>query len=88
MATGLYYQKGLWANEGTDPAVIDKYDAMVKQLNADEAFMKKAKEALGGYQLISGKEAKADFNKALKVDPETMDFIAKLLLEKYGTAIH
>lgn len=50
--------------------------------------MKKAKEALGGYQLISGKEAKADFNKALKVDPETMDFIAKLLLEKYGTAIH
>ena len=88
VATGLYYQKGLWANEGTDPAVIDKYDAMVKQLNADEAFMKKAKEALGGYQLISGKEAKADFNKALKVDPETMDFIAKLLLEKYGTAIH
>ena len=88
VATGLYYQKGLWGNEGTDPTVIDKYDAMVKQLNADEAFMKKSEKALGGYQLISGKEAKADFNKALHVDPETMDFIAKLLLDKYETAIH
>lgn len=88
VATGLYYQKGLWANEGTDPAVIDKYDAMVKKLNADQEFMKKSEKALGGYQLISGKEAKAEFQKALEVKPETMDFIAKLLLDKYETAIH
>lgn len=88
VATGLFYQKGLWAVEGTDPAVIGKYDQMVKELNADEEFMKKSLKALGGYQLISGKEAKADFQKALEVKPETMDFIAKLLLDKYGTAIH
>lgn len=88
VATGLYYQKGLWANEGTDPAIIDQYDQMVKTLNADKEFMQKAEKALGGYQLISGKEAKAEFQKALVVKPETMDFIAKLLLDKYGTAIH
>lgn len=88
VATGLYYQKGLWVNEGVSPELIDKYDTMVKTLNADEAFMKKSKDALGGYQLISGKEARDDFRKALRVRPETMDFIAKLLLDKYGTAIH
>lgn len=88
VVTGLYYQKGLWANEGTDPKVIDKYDAMVKKLNADTQFIKKSEKALGGYQLISGKDAKADFQKALQVKPETMDYVASLLLEKYGTAIH
>lgn len=88
VATGLYYQKGLWGNAGTEQAVIDRYDEMVKALNADAAFMEKSKAALGGYALISGKEAKADFHKAMQVDPKIMDFIAKLLLDKYGTAIH
>lgn len=88
VVTGLYYQKGLWANEGTGREIIDEYDGMVKKLNADPKFIDKAKAALGGYQLISGKEAKAEFQKALKLRPETTDFIAKLLLEKYGTAIH
>lgn len=85
---GLYYQKGMWGNEGTSQEVIDQYDAMVKKLNSDEEFVKKSKDALGGYQLISGKEAKKDFDKALKISPETMEFISELLLEKYGTAIH
>lgn len=61
---------------------------MVKKPNADKEFMKKSKDALGSYQLISGKDARDDFRKALQVRPETMNFIAKLLLEKYGTAIH
>ena len=88
VVSGLYYQKGLWGNEGTSQEVIDQYDAMVKKLNNDKAFMKKSKDALGGYQLISGKEAKEDFRKALQVSPDTMEFISELLLEKYGTAIH
>ena len=40
--------------------VEERLFTLEEALNADEAFMKKAKEALGGYQLISGKEAKAD----------------------------
>lgn len=88
VATGLYYQKGLWGNEGTNQEVIDNYDEMVKKLNANPEFVKKSAKALGGYQLISGKEAKADFQKALQVKPETMDYVAQLLLEKYETSIH
>ncbi|WP_274570949.1 hypothetical protein [Neisseria leonii] len=88
VATGLYYQKGLWANAGTGAEVADQYDAMVKTLNADPQFAEKAKAALGGYQLISGKAAKQDFQTALQLSPQVMDFVAKLLLDKYGTAIH
>lgn len=85
---GFYYQKGLWANQGTDAAVIDQYDELVKELNADEKFAKRAEAALGGYQLISGKEAKKSFDKAMNISPEVEQYIATLLLNKYGIAIH
>lgn len=85
---GFYYQKGLWINEGAPEEVIDRYAEVVKELNADDEFTKEADAALGGYELIAGKDARNEFRKALYVRPEIMDYIAKLLLDKYGTAIH
>ncbi|WP_141758249.1 hypothetical protein [Corynebacterium sp. HMSC068G04] len=85
---GFYYQKGLWANQGTDPEVIDQYDKLVKDLNADKEFSERANTALGGYDLVSGKEAKRNFDKAMNISPEVEQYIVDLLLDKYGTAIH
>lgn len=84
---GFFYQKGLWSNAGTDQAVVDRYDELVTELNSDEEFLDKADAALGGYELVSGKEAGDDFKQAMVLDPEIKDYIANLLLDKYGTSI-
>ena len=85
---GFFYQKGLWANVGTDPAVIDTYDSMVAQLNSDEEFKEEAESALGGYDLLSGKKNRQEFRDALEIDPEVMSFTNELLADKYGAPVH
>lgn len=85
---GFFFQKGLWANSGTNPDVIDQYDKMVGDLNADDQFFLEAASALGGYSLLSGKENREAFRDALKLNPEVMTFTNELLAEKYGAPVH
>ena len=85
---GFFYQKGLWANEGTDPAVVDTYDQMINELNADSSFKEEANSALGGYDLLSGKQNRDEFRKALKIDPEIMSYTNEILANKYDAPVH
>ena len=85
---GFFYQKGLWANEGTGPEVIEKYDAMVKELNNDPSFKEEAESALGGYDLLSGEENRDEFNEALQIDPEIMSYTNEVLSTKYDAPVH
>ncbi|MDZ5079064.1 hypothetical protein [Nesterenkonia sp. HG001] len=84
---GFFYQKGLWANEGTDAAVIETYGRMVADLNADEDFITEAKDALGGYELVSGTDARADFRRALQLDEDVLVFTKNLLEDKYDAVL-
>ncbi|RSZ65613.1 hypothetical protein EAH68_02375 [Corynebacterium hylobatis] len=85
---GFFYQKGLWANKDTADDVIDQYDQMVSALNTDPQFFDEAESALGGYQLLSGKQHRETFRKALELDPEVMHFTNELLAEKYAAPVH
>ncbi|WP_051298179.1 Bug family tripartite tricarboxylate transporter substrate binding protein [Brevibacterium album] len=84
---GFFYQKGLWANAGTEPGVIEGYARMVDELNGDEEFMERAKDALGGYELVAGSEAREAFRDALQMDPEVLAFAKRLLTDKYDVVL-
>lgn len=84
---GFFYQKGLWANEGTDSAVIETYAQMVTELNADAGFIAETKDALGGYDLVSGTDARADFREALQLDEDVLVFTKQLLEDKYDAVL-
>lgn len=85
---GFFFQKGLWANAGTDPQIVDQYDAMVSDLNADKQFFQEAESALGGYRLLSGKANREAFRRSLQLDPEVRRFTNELLSTKYGAPVN
>ncbi|GAA2091903.1 MULTISPECIES: hypothetical protein [Brevibacterium] len=84
---GFFYQKGLWTNAGTDPGVIEDYARVVDELNGDEQFMEEAADALGGYELVAGPEARDAFREALRMDPEVLAFAKDLLREKHDAVL-
>ncbi|XKH57457.1 hypothetical protein LG293_04805 [Citricoccus nitrophenolicus] len=84
---GFFYQKGLWANAGTDAAVVEDYGRMVAGLNADAAFIEETKDALGGYELVSGADARGDFRRALQLDEEVLAFTKHILEDKYDAVL-
>lgn len=84
---GFFYQKGLWANAGTDASVVETYAGLVAELNDDAEFLDEAKDALGGYELVSGLDARADFRKALQLDEDVLAFTKQLLEDKYDAVL-
>lgn len=84
---GFFYQKGLWSNAGTDKEVIETYDELVAELNADEQFLEDSRSALGGYDLVSGRDGRDDFRSALEVDPEVLDFARNFLIDEHGAVL-
>lgn len=84
---GFFYQKGLWANAGTDQAVLEMYDEIVSELNSNDQFLEEADSALGGYELLSGLEIRDSFREALDMDQEVLDFTKNLLTSKYDAVL-
>ncbi|SJN25018.1 Tricarboxylate transport protein TctC [Micrococcus lylae] len=87
-APGFFFQKGLWTNSETDQRVLDNYDSMVKALNADPEFLDEAKDALGGYSLLSGPEVRDQFRSALTIPEDVLNYTKDFLLNKHGSALH
>lgn len=85
---GFFFQKGLWANAGTDPKVLEQYDNMVINLKEDDHFYEAAESALGGYHLLSGKENREAFRRSLQLAPEIMNYTNELLATKYGAPVN
>ena len=88
VAPGFYFQKGLWANAGTDDGVVELYDSMIRELNADSGFQEETESALGGYELVSGLEARQSFRDALDIDPEVLHFTQEFLTREYDAVLH
>lgn len=84
---GFFYQKGMWANEGTEPAVIDTYDRIIDELNGDDDFVAETKDALGGYDLVSGHDARDAFRDALQIDDDVLAFTKQILEDKYDAVL-
>ena len=84
---GFFYQKGLWANVGTDEDVVQSYTEMVHELNADDEFLAESDSALGGYELIAGGDARDSFREALEMDEEVLEFTKQLLTDKYDAVL-
>lgn len=84
---GFFFQKGLWSNAGTETAVIDAYDDLVAEMNSDEEFLEESKSALGGYDLISGKDVRGEFRTALELDPEVLEFTRAFLTDEHGAVL-
>lgn len=84
---GFFYQKGLWANAGTDQEILETYDEIVGELNSNEQFLEEADSALGGYELLSGLEVRDSFRHALEMDPEVLEFTKELLTSKYDAVL-
>ena len=61
---------------------------MIDELNADSSFKEEANSALGGYDLLSGKQNRDEFRKALKIDPEIMSYTNEILANKYDAPVH
>lgn len=85
---GFFYQKGLWSNQGTDEDVITTYDHLVSELNSDETFLEEAKDALGGYQLVSGADARDAFHDALQIDDDVLAYTKQILEQKYDAVLN
>lgn len=84
---GFFYQKGLWSNPGTDQAVLDRYAEITATLNADPQFRAETKDALGGYDLVSGPEARTAFRRALDLDPEVLEWARTFLTNEHGAVL-
>ncbi|QPZ38421.1 Bug family tripartite tricarboxylate transporter substrate binding protein [Paramicrobacterium chengjingii] len=87
LSAGYFYQKGIWVNEGTDPAVVDALRAAAKELSTDEEFIAKSKDALGGYPLVSGDEAQEDLTKTFDVSEAVRNYTLDLLKNSYDVTV-
>ena len=87
LTAGYFYQKGLWANEGTPDTIVNAWRDAATKLSKDATFNEKAKDALGGYPLISGAEAADDLKQAFSIKPEVRDYTLELLKKKYDVTV-
>jgi tripartite-type tricarboxylate transporter receptor subunit TctC len=87
LVPGYVYQKGLWANTGTPDSITQAYWDAVEELQHDQVFQRKAKEALGGYPLYSGETAEEEIQKAFEVDPEAREYALEMLKKQYGETL-
>jgi hypothetical protein len=60
---------------------------VVDKLKQDPKFMKKSKEALGGYPLYSGEGIEDEVQKAFEIPPQAREYALKMLEQKYGESI-
>ncbi|TDL44416.1 hypothetical protein [Kocuria rosea] len=84
---GFFFQKGLWSNAGTDQEVVDTYHRLTRSLNDDAEFRAESTSALGGYDLVSGRSARADFRAAIDLDPEVLSFTKDFLTAEHGAVL-
>lgn len=87
LTAGYFYQKGLWANEGTPDTIVKAFSDAAAKLAKDSTFQAKSEKALGGYPLIPGADARADLKKAFSISNDARQYILDLLKTKYDVTI-
>lgn len=87
LVPGYVYQKGLWANEGTPDSIVQAYWDAVDKIAEDEEFQKSSEEALGGYPLYSGEDAKDDLLEAFEIEADVRKYTLDMLENEYDTTL-
>jgi len=87
LTAGYFYQKGIWANAGTPDSIVKAFRDAATAISNDEAFKEKSKDALGGYPLISGEDAKEDLLQAFDVKDEVRQYTLDLLKNQYDVTV-
>jgi tripartite-type tricarboxylate transporter receptor subunit TctC len=87
LAAGYFYQKGLFANEGTPDSIVKEYRDSLTAIGKDKEFISKSDEALGGYPLVSGENVQADLKKAFTISDAVRQYTLDLLAEEYDVEI-
>jgi tripartite-type tricarboxylate transporter receptor subunit TctC len=83
-ALTLGYGLTAYLHKDTPDEVIELFAKAVERINADPEFLKEGKEVIGGYKLISPKDAEKPLKAALQPSEEVRSYLRKLLSEKYG----
>lgn len=83
----FFYQKGLWSNKGTSEEIVNTYADIVGELNADDEFLEEAAGALGGYDLLPGRDNEQVFKDALDISPDALNFAHDFLAREYGAVL-
>lgn len=83
-ALTLGYGLTAYLHKDTPDEIIDLYAKAVERINDDPEFLKEGKEVVGGYKLISPKDAEKPLKAALQPSEEVRQYLRKLLSEKYG----
>jgi len=87
LAAGYFYQKGIFANEGTPDSIVKSYRDALTTIGKDKEFLAKSDEALGGYPLVSGENVQGDLKEAFTVSDAVRQYTLDLLAEKYDVEI-
>lgn len=87
LTAGYFYQKGLWANEGTPDSIVKAYRDASAKIADDKDFVSKSKEFLGGYPLVSGEEAAADLADAFAITDDVRQYTLDLLANTYDVTL-
>ena len=87
LVAGYFYQKGIWANEGTPAGIVTEFRNAASEIAEDEEFLANSEEILGGYRLISGEEAQDALLEAFAISDEVRQYILDLLATEYGTEV-
>lgn len=83
-ALTLGYGLTAYLHKDTPDEIIALFAKAVERINADPEFLKEGKEVVGGYKLISPKDAEKPLKTALQPTEEVRTYLRKLLSEKYG----
>ncbi|WP_146071618.1 tripartite tricarboxylate transporter substrate binding protein [Cryobacterium sp. Y50] len=87
LSAAYFYQKGIWAHEGTPDSIVKAYRDASEKIANDKDFVSKSEEFLGGYPLISGEEAATALADAFAITDDVRKYTLDLLADKYDVTI-
>lgn len=86
LLAGFFYQKGIWANEGTPDSIVQGFYDATAAIAEDEEFVSSSEDVLGGYPLLTGEEGEEPLTKAFAINDEQRQYVLDLLETKYDVS--
>lgn len=88
LTAGFFYQKGIWANDGTPESIVTAFQDAAVEIAEDDDFLAKSEDILGGYPLISGAVAEKPLAEAFALDDSVRQYALDLLADEYDTVVN
>lgn len=84
---GFPAQKMVFLPKGTDPDIVAAYAAAVEKMKDDPEYKANVEAVLGTYQQVTGKAAKALFDKGTTISPELRKRVVSMLETEYNVRL-